>query len=1413
MLLPLLLATATFPSAPTPRIVPDVLRQDPRIQILAKGGHLLPRDAKTLTIQVQSMEKVRWQVRPLDPRTWNPHEMEGVENGWSSHRANSEQDMQEEGGDEDLMAAMGLGAEDDLALAGTSERVWPHQGKVSRPRDSLTTWTFRLNLDSLARLHPGKLVSVKVSAAPRDFLPYIDTSVCDTAHVEEAFLVSRLGLFGTALGNDSVEILAVDLDKNRPWAGVSVRGSGKRSAIQRTGPDGTVRVAVKGSGRFWLGTAEGREVAVLSMSSQAIWSRRLPVSLQMGERDGRETFTNGVRTFPYIVRGVHSPGDTLVVGCLVRAPGGAIPQGHRLKLQLCHGDECTDSVRLKVGPDGHVQWRTPLSKDAMTGHWQVVVQSGKGRSTVPFRVEELRPPRMKISIQPMAMDTSRGAWGVEFSGTWLSGRPAEGSSFQARVRWSEFAPASVNGSGDTTIAGTFDATGRFLFQKDSATGSSLSWIANLSAQEAGGHRVEQEQRGNLKTRTRKSDSVIKKQDTAVRSPMAILENIPEKPGYAFPEEVSPTDLAVGDTARIRWEAFEPGLALRQVVQGDRILSQSFQNVQRGLQVWKEPVDSTWVPRAHMVVSFLAATASGTSWVRANGRTFDIQPRDSSLNITILPDSVFHPRSLGEVVVRNSSKRTGSMVVSAVDEGILMIDDHRIGDPTGWFADPEKLSISWWDGLGRCGSPYFHEENQNCSTSDGLLGEGRMSGLSGIGSGSGGRAGFGSGAGILRRPRAFLEANPMAIVSKVLPLVPGDQTVAIPVGPYTGSLRISVVAVAGMQATVVDTSVPVRSAQELKISGPLVVAPGDTFEVVTTLMSAPGTASGMELAIDGPVKAMDSLRWKEKMEQRARADHRSTLVAGSTGSIRLQAEAARDGDTGIIPLLVQVKDDRNLSTDAWQKKGYGKGSDGRNLSNNYIQSVVDGSEMTFVLDKRFHPDGLSVRLEASTNDVLGMDRRMRELIGYPHGCLEQTLSRAIPQLYLAELFPEMSGPDRDSARGFVKAAVQKLRTFQKPSGLLALWPHESNPHNWGSLWALDFLQEYQKRFPVEDHSLRDALQATLDTIHFTDPLQEAYRLALRSKSHSGKAIPTRDLDTLSAKGLAANSRWMLARAWLRAGDKARAMREAEKAQLMIDTSPWRSEMGSSVRDRALVLETLTELGETKRSDSLMTLVAKDIASTGWVTTHELGAQFRALAKALGAGSGSPSMDSGLVVRWDNSGWKHISLTKGRASMDLPKQSDTVRVRLPPATRQLSVEVVRRGRLVNPLRRPDSGLVLQVDSIPNQPLREGTSFRAQLLASNRTGKRLTDLATTLWLPGGWGVPREQLVALRKGFRHVDIRADRVVFHFDLDAGGKQAIRIPLVALQAGSYREPEAHFEALYDGALFAGWKGERVKILR
>ncbi|MBK8803654.1 MAG: hypothetical protein IPN71_16705 [Fibrobacteres bacterium] len=60
-----------------------------------------------------------------------------------------------------------------------------------------------------------------------------------------------------------------------------------------------------------------------------------------------------------------------------------------------------------------------------------------------------------------------------------------------------------------------------------------------------------------------------------------------------------------------------------------------------------------------------------------------------------------------------------------------------------------------------------------------------------------------------------------------------------------------------------------------------------------------------------------------MEQRARADHHSTLVAGPTGSIAYKGGSGARRHAGIAPLAVDTKDDRNLSTDAVQQSSNGR----------------------------------------------------------------------------------------------------------------------------------------------------------------------------------------------------------------------------------------------------------------------------------------------------------------------------------------------------------------------------------------------------------------------------------------------------------------------------------------------------------
>ena len=76
------------------------------------------------------------------------------------------------------------------------------------------------------------------------------------------------------------------------------------------------------------------------------------------------------------------------------------------------------------------------------------------------------------------------------------------------------------------------------------------------------------------------------------------------------------------------------------------------------------------------------------------------------------------------------------------------------------------------------------------------------------------------------------------------------------------------------------------------------------------------------------------------------------------------------------------------------------------------------------------------IEVSTIPSLKLEERLQYLITYPHGCIEQTTSSVFPQLYLTDLL-ELNAGEKNKIEENIKAAINKMRSFQIPSGGLVL----------------------------------------------------------------------------------------------------------------------------------------------------------------------------------------------------------------------------------------------------------------------------------------------------------------------------------------------------------------------------------------
>ena len=1356
------------------RIVSDLLRDDPRIGFSAKGGHLLPREAKAFQVDVRAIEVVEWRVRPIDPEMFRPSREKSVRSQGDDE--GSEVEGSERWNDESESV-------DDVVDDGIP-RKWIHRGRARRPSGALSSWSFLLDLDSLRRLNPGRFLQLEVVGAPKDLLPAIDSSVCDSVRIGDVFQVSGLGLYATLLGSDSMDVLAVDLESYRPWPGVVVRPVGESRRLFRTGRGGSLRLARTQETSHWIGLAGKGDVAVLVTEEDSPWGQHLEVGLQLDGQQGERLWKKGVRVHPYLLRGVHAPGDTVVAGFLVRGPGGSIPSSAAFKTRLCHRGNCLDSIELVAGKRGHVQWRTVLPENAPTGAWSIEVSEDAEPEMVGFRVEVFQSPRLGLGARILAKQDDSGKCLLELSGRWLSGRPASGKPFQAELR--RFGPQIPESS--WTVEGRLDAKGSALVALvcDSMV-AATRWGLRLSVEEAAGR----------KTRESFDHLYFPVQpEEGSKSPATSVEKDREGWGrYRYPEEISPTRIRVGEIARTRWEAASDGLALLQVVQGDRILRQRVERVRRGRQIWSERSDSTWTPFVHLVVSVLGEGGDHARWVRADGRTLNVLPRESPMRFSMETDSVFAPKSTARVTLRNGSRRTASVVVSAVDEGILSLDGFRPDVPLDWFSVMERLDMSWWDGLGRRHRPYSRWTQQECRTTDGLLGDG--------GDGEMGRMALGAGESgnsfAYRRRLAAKDSSRSVSIrrfawsSRVLDLPPGETIVEFPVGEYTGALRIFAMAISGMEASLLETSTPVRHPVELKLTAPMAVSPGDTFEVAATALVGAARDVSVDISAEN-LSILDGMSNQPvRPDSSGDLERRARLVApDSTGDALVVASAVSGGASSRDHEVVRIADDRSL------------------VSLSTFGRADRENSIRLSLGAVFLPGSSPARLELSSGPVVGLDKIWKSLLAYPHGCLEQTLSTAFPQLFLDRLFPQMSAKERDSAAMHVRKAVAKMENFQKSVGLMSLWPNDGDFHPWGSVWALDFLQEVGRSDSSIGRATLERLQDALRKVNLNVPFEEAYRLALLDSADSRvTASIGRSLDSLLALDQDGAMPWMLARAARRQGLSSRRWLDSAHARIPLLSGWSRMGMESSVSARAMALEAAVVLGDSAVVGRLVDSVARDIASSEWLSTRDMGTQLRALALS----GWTRKVDTSLrpSVSWDGWNWRTVDLDAGRTVLEVPLAVDTVHVRVEGSKRMVGALLHRSGRIAFRGGRPSGGLSLDVLHMPDSVLREGQEDSVVFLARNGTSSTQDDVAATLWMPGGWQVPLDATEGLRARFREADIRSDRVSMHFRLEVGQARLIVVPVSARNAGNYRGAALHLEALYDASLYDAWEGGRVRV--
>jgi uncharacterized protein YfaS (alpha-2-macroglobulin family) len=270
-------------------------------------------------------------------------------------------------------------------------------------------------------------------------------------------------------------------------------------------------------------------------------------------------------------------------------------------------------------------------------------------------------------------------------------------------------------------------------------------------------------------------------------------------------------------------------------------------------------------------------------------------------------------------------------------------------------------------------------------------------------------------------------------------------------------------------------------------------------------------------------------------------------------------------------------------------------------------IAPGETWNGTLDFPGKPLSNTGIIELSRFPPLNLEKRLEYLISYPHGCIEQTTSAVFPQLYLDRAL-SLDESRIAEIRANIAAGIERLAGFQTARGGFSYWPGGEDDHSWGSTYAGHFLLEARRAgFTVPEKLINQWLyfqkdRAALWQSRNGNPVDQAYRLytlALAGEADLGSMNRLREQRDLDSK-----AGWRLAAAYWYAGqrDTARSMMRG----LSIPSDSYRElsdTFGSTLRDKAMILETLILLEDPGRTRPLFEELSEALSADTWLSTQE------------------------------------------------------------------------------------------------------------------------------------------------------------------------------------------------------------------
>lgn len=775
--------------------------------------------------------------------------------------------------------------------------------------------------------------------------------------------------------------------------------------------------------------------------------------------------------------------------------------------------------------------------------------------------------------------------------------------------------------------------------------------------------------------------------------------------------------------------------------------------------------------------------------------------ETQLNPIITSKDVWRPETTVEVKVKEENGKPMYYTIAIVDEGLLNLTRFRTPKPWPVFYAKEALGVRTWDLYHQVIGAYSGEMAKNYAI-------GGDEALSKVG---------------LNNQNRFV---PMVRHLGPFELKAGDEAshkVKLP--NYVGKVKIMVVAANKKRAYgSADKSVHVRKPLMVLTSLPRVSSPQETITLPVTVFAMEDNVRSVEVEVEvsGKIKiigeSIKTVTFQKNGEQVVDFVLETPPEIG-TAFIKVNAKSGREKAYDNTELMVRIP----------------------NPPMTYSQEVFlkAGRDTTILYD----PIGVATtnRLVVESYGIppINLEKRLKYLTGYPHGCAEQTISRVFPLLFLESIM-ELSDDFKTVNNTNIGIAIQKLYQLQYSSGGITYWPGYHHVNTWVTSYGGQFLYQAKDKgyeIPVGMLDKWESFQKNTARswtpkysrhndycYNCADQAYRLYTLAEIGKPEIGAMNRLKEAHHKSDM-----TKWNLAGAYLFAGQNKVAKELAFEAKKNLSNSQTRySNYGSSLRDKSMQLEVLHKLGESGEAFKVARQISKNLSSRAWYSTHDIAFALKSMMMVYGNQNNKDIMawemnsSSGEKVKYAKAKTvERYSLQKardGKMQLTLKNTGD----------KDLNFSVTQSGIPLNHDEVAEShNLSLDVryfspngNSLDITKLSQGQDFYVEVSITKVDGTiGCENMALNQLFPAGWEIINTRLLGVAELDNtlsrpdYQDIRDDRVYTYFNMQHQKRVKFKVRLNATYAGKYYLPPVYTEDMYNIETKAQNKGLWVEVLR